>query len=658
MTNSKPESFYRADIDGLRAISALVIFIFHLGVSGFDGGYVGVDIFFVISGFLIIPKIVHDLEAGDFSLKIFFEKRIRRILPPLLLVLFASSIAAFFILGPREFEEFASSGFATLAFGANFFFADRSDYFADVSHQKPLLHAWSLSVEEQFYILMPLILMGLYWALKISPRKTVIVITVLSLGFNLYFINVDESKTFYFPMSRFWELGVGGILGLYLSRHSLKETLALLLSVLGLALIILTVVLLDDSFKYPGWYALLPVSGALLVIAGGYSASNPLNRFLGTSVFRYFGRISYTIYLIHWPVIVFVRLYQSRPLEPLEQIVIFVFAIVWAHLSWRFLESRMLSKAALSFKKVGALVVMGLFACLSSFGFASYTDGAMFRMSDESLAVIEDVKLERKRIMRKKCEWGTSFGGDGLPDKYGTCSYGARDGRRILLWGDSHMGMFNNAFNFLYGGDGNYITSTGMQACPSMVSVSSTWKKNAEICPVFVQKVIGFLEENPIELVVLGSRWGNLASEERAPGNGGRSQSIFDLENGGAEISFEAAMKRTIRRIKKTGADVLIIGPVPEIEYHVPDTLIRTLSGVGKMPTVHRADFDKRQRIVLEAFKKIEEEGLATLIYPHDFLCDENACKVNDGNKFFYTDDDHLSILGATPIVAALKEHF
>ena len=150
---------YRPDIDGLRAISVAAIFAFHLGFSGFSGGFVGVDIFFVISGFLIVPKIADGLAAGDFSLADFFEKRARRILPALILVLVFSFAVGFFVLGPREYREFALSAFATLTFGANIFFNDRSDYFADVAHQKPFLHAWSLGVEEQFYILIPLILM-------------------------------------------------------------------------------------------------------------------------------------------------------------------------------------------------------------------------------------------------------------------------------------------------------------------------------------------------------------------------------------------------------------------------------------------------------------------------------------------------------------------
>ncbi len=151
---------YRSDIDGLRAISALAIFAFHLGFSGFSGGFVGVDIFFVISGYLIVPKIVEGLESHSFSLKSFFEKRIRRILPALLLVMLFSFVVGFFILGPREYREFALSALSTLGFAANFFFNDRSDYFADASHQKPFLHAWSLGVEEQFYIVVPLLLMA------------------------------------------------------------------------------------------------------------------------------------------------------------------------------------------------------------------------------------------------------------------------------------------------------------------------------------------------------------------------------------------------------------------------------------------------------------------------------------------------------------------
>jgi len=647
---------YRADIDGLRAVSALAIFAFHLGFSGFSGGFVGVDIFFVISGYLIVPKIVEGLESKSFSLKSFFEKRIRRILPALLLVMFFSFVVGFFILGPREYREFALSALSTLGFAANFFFNDRSDYFADAAHQKPFLHAWSLGVEEQFYIVVPLLLMALYGALKLSPRKTILTITILSFIYNVAWVRIDETNAFYLPMSRFWELGLGGLIALYTSGWAVSRGMALLTAFVGVFLLIAAIFIVDDTVMFPGEAALIPVLGAALLIFAGQYGRNPVNQIMGTLPFRYVGRLSYSLYLIHWPVIVFTRLYLSRPLELTEQISILAFGFVWAALSWHLMERYILDRRSMSFRAV--IVGVGT-AILLIGGFGTYTSlrhGIPDRMSEKSTAVIEDVAAE-KAYKYAPCESSIILGGV-LPDKYAVCRKGDPAGANILFWGDSHSGMLVHAFERLYGSDGNYISSTGMADCPPMPDIETTRRKNRDICPLFVDKVMGYLETHKVDLVVLASRWANLASSVRSPGDGGRSHTIFDLADSKKVMSFEAALTRSIKKIRRSGADVLVVGPVPEIAFHVPDTIIRTFSGIGKLPTVARHNFDIRQQQVLSALEKIEAQGLAEIIYPHKYLCNESACDVIRNGRVLYTDDDHLSTAGARPIVRILRERF
>ncbi|MBL4908242.1 MAG: acyltransferase, partial [Sneathiella sp.] len=383
---------YRADIDGLRAISVLAIFAFHLGFSSFSGGFVGVDIFFVISGYLIIPRIVDGLETGTFSLADFYERRIRRILPALLLILIFSTVVGFFILGPREYTEYSLSALAALVFGANIFFNDRSDYFADAAHQKPLLHTWSLGVEEQFYILIPLILMGLWAFRRMSPRKIVIAITVASFLYNLIFLRINETHTFYLPMSRFWELGIGGMVAFYGSSLGWGRRGALTSGFIGFFLILLAIFAIDDRNAYPGEIALIPVMGAALLILSGHLHRTWLSEGLGWLPLRYMGRLSYSLYLIHWPAIVFVRLYLSRPLELTEQVGILLFSFIWAALSWHFVEKSILSRRGLSFKSVMTGLVATLVVSVGALGYISQTNGIPDRMSEKSLAVMRDIE--------------------------------------------------------------------------------------------------------------------------------------------------------------------------------------------------------------------------------------------------------------------------
>ncbi|MBL4739530.1 MAG: acyltransferase [Sneathiella sp.] len=643
---------YRADIDGLRAVSVLSIFAFHLGFSSFSGGFVGVDIFFVISGYLIIPRIVDGLETSTFSLADFFERRIRRILPAFLLILIFSAVVGYFILGPREYTEYSASALAALVFGANIFFNDRSDYFADAAHQKPLLHMWSLGVEEQFYILIPLILMGLWALRRASPRKVILVITAASFIYNVIFLRINETHTFYLPMSRFWELGIGGIVAFYGSSLGWGRNRAIISGVAGCILLAVSIFVIDDLVAYPGEIALLPVMGAALLILSGHLHRNWLSDFLGSRPFRYIGRLSYSLYLIHWPVIVFVRLYLSRPLELKEQVAILIFSFIWAALSWHLVENKILSKRGVPFKFVFTGLCAGLIVCVSALVYINQTNGLTDRMSKKSLAVLQDVN-QVKRDGKFECRDKFSLGGDKF-SKFKVCDFGPVDGKKILFWGDSHSGMIVRAHYVIQGADKTRVISAGMPDCPPLISVVTTRRKNRELCSAFVDLVLEYIKGNKVDTVVLASRWANLGSDVRSPGDGGRSHTIFDLKADSQEISLKAALLRTVDALNEIGVKVVIIGPVPEIAFHVPDTLVRVWSGIGDLPVVSRQEFDHRQAKVLPALKLLQDSNKAAVIYPHEKLCDDLACKVAQGSRTLYLDDDHLSVEGARGIVEEL----
>jgi len=643
---------YRADIDGLRAISALAIVFFHLGFTGFTGGFVGVDIFFVISGYLIVPKLANNLQAGTFTLGKFYENRIRRILPALLLVLLFTTLVGFFILSPREYSEYAASTLAVLAFGANLFFNDRSDYFADAAHQKPFLHAWSLGIEEQFYIIIPCLLLLLWSVRRQSPGKVIVWVTLLSFIYNLVFIRINETHTFYMPMSRFWELGLGGLLGLYSGQFKVHSRFALPLAALGMVLLLVAIFSVDDSLAYPGITALLPVLGACLLIYAGQLRDNGLSKLLGCWPLRYIGRLSYSLYLIHWPLIVFVRLYLSRPLELFEQLAILAFSFVWAAMSWHFMESKILNKQAMSYKSVKWGTGFAASLCGVAAIIIVNNGGLEERMSERSQVLLSDIRQE-KLIMKSECAQTHPLGGKAF-SRYPICEDGNTDARKILFWGDSHAEMISDGFRALVAPDLFQLAIAEMPSCSPLVSVLTSRRKNRELCGDFVNLVLEYVQKSEVDVVVLAGRWANLASSVRSPGDGGRSHQIFDREAGDAPVSLQFALKRTIAAIEAAGASVLVVGPVPEVPFHVPDTLVRTRSGIGQLPEVSRMQFDLRQAQVLAALKNIHLSPSVQVLYPHDYLCDEVACAVENGALALYTDDDHLSVEGTRPIIENL----
>lgn len=340
MSTSKNGLFhpaYRPDIDGLRAIAVLSVVIFHLSPKSFAGGFIGVDIFFVISGFLISSILFTSLENDRFSLAEFYYRRCKRILPALLLVLVASLAIGWFILLPDEFRNLGRHVSASALFISNFALYQESGYFDVAAYRKPLLHLWSLAIEEQFYIVWPLLL-ALLWKRRWNLLLITLLLGAVSFGCNLYLSPHNASAAFYFPVSRFWELMTGGLLA-YITRH--KPALLAhggdVRALLGGALILASLLLINDERTFPGWWALLPTAGAALLISAGGNAW--LNRtILSHKLMVGVGLISYPLYLWHWPLLSYARTLGFGHLDDLSKAIVVVasFALAWA--TYRYVE--------------------------------------------------------------------------------------------------------------------------------------------------------------------------------------------------------------------------------------------------------------------------------------------------------------------------------
>lgn len=330
---------YRKEIDGLRSIAVIPVILFHGGFSWLSGGYIGVDVFFVISGFLISSIILKEQEAGTFTIAGFYERRARRILPALFLVLFVTLPFALYWLLPFELADFGKSLIAVNLFSSNFLFWQASDYFAATAAQIPLLHTWTLAVEEQFYILFPVFMM-LFW--HWGKRRLMLIIGIIalsSLGLSEWGWREFPEANFYLLPSRAWELMIGSLVAFYLHNRELpKGFINQWGSLIGLALIVIPMFLYDEGIPFPSFYTLAPTLGAALVIL--FTTPNTLvYRFLTLPVLVGIGLISYSAYLWHQPLFVFARIISLEEPSLLLMGALSITTFVISYLSWRFIEA-------------------------------------------------------------------------------------------------------------------------------------------------------------------------------------------------------------------------------------------------------------------------------------------------------------------------------
>ncbi|HKY93802.1 MAG TPA: acyltransferase, partial [Kiloniellales bacterium] len=329
---------YRPDIDGLRAVAIVPVLLFHAGVPGFSGGYVGVDVFFVISGYLITRLIAGEMESGGFSLLRFYERRARRILPALLLVLLACLPFAHLLLLPDQYADFADSIDATLGFVSNFYFFGQTGYFEDDVGTMPLLHTWTLAVEEQFYVVFPLLLLAMRRGGRRGWLLVVVLLFALSFATALYFSTGDAA--FYLSPARAWELMLGSLLAL-LHWTLRSRAVAAALALVGLGMILAAVVSYDEATTPSSFALLLPCGGAALVILSGAGRAQPAGfagSMLASRLPVAIGLISYSLYLWHWPVLVFLQLWLLPEPLGIWALPALALCFVLATLSWRYVE--------------------------------------------------------------------------------------------------------------------------------------------------------------------------------------------------------------------------------------------------------------------------------------------------------------------------------
>jgi peptidoglycan/LPS O-acetylase OafA/YrhL len=506
-------SSYRSEIDGLRAFAVLSVVAFHAFPSWLKGGFIGVDVFFVISGFLITSHIFENLDKGQFSFTDFFGRRIRRIFPALILVMASSLAFGWFALLADEYAQLGKHVASGAAFITNFILVDESGYFDNAAETKPMLHLWSLAVEEQFYIVWPLVL-WLAWKRKFNLLTITILVAVVSFYLNLRFVKSHPTETFFWPVGRFWELLSGSVLAwllLYksdlLSRFKLwvdkflvriihsKEvkadgsTTSNLMSFFGLLLLAYGVIRINESLSFPSKWALIPVLGAVLIIASGSKAW--LNRiFLMNPIAVWFGLISYPLYLWHWPILSFLQIVEGEMPHRDARIIAVLLSVFLAWVTYRFVERPIRFGAS---KGVKSVALIGLIAIVGFMGFVINKNGGLTPYNQQL-----------KFISEAKGDWSYP---KGLVDRGGYLST-SENPSTVLMFGDSYIEAFGpRIVDQYHNGLVEEVAFVTIGGCAPLPNSFRDEKKYIPKCDKHFANFFKVLESNPIEVVILGGSY-------------------------------------------------------------------------------------------------------------------------------------------------------
>jgi peptidoglycan/LPS O-acetylase OafA/YrhL len=608
---------YRPDIDGLRALAILPVVFFHAGASWLKGGFVGVDVFFVVSGYLITSLIVHEFAAGGFSIASFYERRVRRIFPALFTVVLCSSIAAALILSPTEFEAYGRSAVASALFGSNILFWSESGYFDAPAEIKPLLHTWSLAVEEQFYIVFPLFLLAVRRLFRARYAVALAPVVAVSFLASAWYVWSAPYSVFYLAQFRAWELLLGSLLAVGAIPPAQSRLAREIGSATGVALIVFSSIAYSKDSVFPGAAAALPCLGALLVVHAGSSGDVTLmGRLFSTRPVVFVGLISYPLYLWHWPLLVFARHLVWRELTAAETGAVLMLSLVLAGLTWRFIERplRRRGNSSATRRRVFAGAAASVLASATFGLLATALPNAIARQADyvgQHVRGKEDYR-ERSCFMDLDQSYGQW-------SRHGSCLTDNGAPRTVLIWGDSYAahylpGLATNpaaaAFNFV-----QYSAAS----CPPVLEARVPW---APKCQDFNSHLEDVLARYRIDTAVLAARW------ERYWGTSVRPSLLAE----------------TIAYLRARGIAVVLVGQGPSFGFSDPgEYVFRT--GQQRSPSKPGRQINSDLRAIF---------GYSAFFDPNEFLCPDGTCMVIRGRRLLYLDSGHYSTYGSELISASL----
>lgn len=629
---------FRYDIQGLRAIAVLSVVIFHAFPDLLTGGFLGVDIFFVISGYLITGSITKDIELGRFSLKEFYRRRIRRLFPALSLVVIFCIVVGYRTLDPREFLDFNKSVISTMLFVSNIFFMQNTDYFGGAAESMPLLHTWSLSVEEQFYILFPIFLFLLYRFFRKKSLATTIVLTILGLVLSEMIVRLRPEWGYFFTPARAFELMIGASVSLMAAPFSLdgKPKTANLLAGTGILMMLVPMVLYTSKTPFPGIAAAIPCLGAGMVLLAGTHLRTLTGRLLSTLPFQFFGNLSYSLYLWHWPLLAFPRAVLGVDLAPEVAGIAVIAAILISAASYRWVETPFIRPGypKLPYLTVGTSMI-AVFCGIAMVGVS--LKGMPDRFSPEARALFAARTAGNPEIPgQKPCLFSGKHAGDIKP--YGeNCVFGppgvAAD---VVVWGDSHGAAMARALGEAVSLDGHALRQVTLASCPPAMGLVISSRPNC----VAQNKasLAAILADANVHTVILGTYYQPIVMSQLP--------------------AFETAFTETVRALREGGKQVIIMMPVPSLPVEVPKTLGFMHDNGGDLATfgITRAEFEESVKGIPEFMASLAARYGAVLFDPASFLCTESLCRTYDPQiGVFYRDRHHLTLQVARTIAPAIR---
>ncbi len=633
---------YRPDIDGLRAIAVLSVVLYHLGVGLIPGGFVGVDIFFVISGFLITGIINTEISSNSFSLKNFYYRRIRRIFPALFVVCFVTILFAWQFYMPVEFKELGESLTALSLFSSNIYFELKSGYFDNSSAIRPLLHTWSLSVEEQYYAFFPLILMAISKFKRIKLIPTILFIWLASFIASIFEVYEDQTSAFYLIWYRAWELLTGSLLALLPTKAFFPTTVNKFSAPIGLLLIIISVFLYSDHTLFPGASAFIPVFGTALVIYAGNFEKNYTLRLLGAEWFVFFGAISYSLYLWHWPILVLTRYLFLGDL-PINVVVVCLFSTFFiSFISWKYIEQPFRQQSRMSIRAAYTFAFISLLSMFAGGIFTRILHGIPQRLPDE-VVKIANIGLDINP-MRKQCD---SIAVSKI-DANDVCIIGNQNSPiKFALIGDSFAdslspGVDEQAKQF---GQAGYVLTRG--GCVPLLG--SNQENSKHECRDFLDAAVRLINRtDSIESVILIGRWTTFAEGTRFGVNNTSELFVTDdqsTEQGYAENKhvFERSLVRTLEAFNSR--KIYLVAYIPEQPKNIPQTMgIKKLLGSTDYGIgLDKEIFNSRQSFVRETITRLGNNYKFHVIDIGKELCNSVICIGEDNGIPLYVDDNHLS---------------
>ena len=659
------QTIYRNEIDGLRAIAVLAVVCFHLELNIFHSGFAGVDIFFVISGYLVGGQLLQLLHNGSFSFSEFFYRRVKRILPALYVMILVSFFVGYWTMMPHPYQYFGGAAAATLFALSNFWFMDQINYFNPEASIDPLVHTWSLGVEEQFYLIAPVTLLLISKLNKSFLAPFVIAILVVSLLISTFFTEKFPEASFYLLHTRVWELALGMLIYLIRDQYrfllNLNAGLKSCISYIGLLFICIGVGFIPSGVAWPGYWALVPTMGVAMILLT-CSDGNSVYKILSIRIIRFVGIISYSFYLWHQPVIGFLKTINKNPDGLIQKLLTLFFILIISALSWAVIE-RPFRKQILGARTTKIFILLGFFMIFGLALGGHITKGYPLRLPHSVLDVLSlgPFKADANRRCLRSRDEVTDIDWDNV------CLFSDHPSPTNVIWGDSHSASIADLLGQTLDNRGEGLELTMLSSCLPITNLIINTQNRAAMCPEFNQKAAEYIiNSGNLENVFMFATWDNFFMHGAWPdmnGNVGRDEffayPIYGSSNMAEEKRIAAIItefNNLVERLLEAGKNIYLIKSIPRPDLNIPVIYALDLWNGNPIPQTAgypREYFEKQRQTTDLIFGALEKHFSGRfieklhIIDPAETFCDNEQCYVIKDNNILFSDGNHLTLNGA-----------